>query len=190
MDAQAAISLYAQGLFPMDEPGAEELPWWTVDPRTIFELDPATLAQARRKVRRSLRVFDDWDLAVNGAFELVVDRCARREEGEELWLTARMGDLYRALHAAGFAHTFELRIRGHIAAGLLAVTIGRAAMLESMYHSVPHAGNVLLVHVLETLAAGGCELCDLQTPTDHTLRLGAVQIPRAEYERRLAAALQ
>jgi leucyl/phenylalanyl-tRNA--protein transferase len=94
----------------MDEPGAPELPWWTVDPRTIFELDETTLAEARRKVRRSLRGAGDWELAVVGAFELVVDRCARREEGEEVWLTRRMGDLYRALHAAGVAHTFELRI--------------------------------------------------------------------------------
>jgi leucyl/phenylalanyl-tRNA--protein transferase len=33
-------------------------------------------------------------------------------------------------------------------------------------------------------------LCDIQTATPHTLRLGAVQIPRAEYEARLRAALE
>jgi leucyl/phenylalanyl-tRNA--protein transferase len=39
------------------------------------------------------------------------------------------------------------------------------------------------------LAGNGIELCDIQTATPHTLFLGAVQIPRAEYERRLRAAL-
>ena len=42
---------------------------------------------------------------------------------------------------------------------------------------------------LDALAASGCELCDIQTATDHTLFLGAVQIPRGEYDRRLHAAL-
>jgi leucyl/phenylalanyl-tRNA---protein transferase len=54
---------------------------------------------------------------------------------------------------------------------------------------VPHAGNVLLVRTLEHLAASGFELCDIQTPTDHTMRLGAIQLPRAEFERRLSQAL-
>jgi leucyl/phenylalanyl-tRNA--protein transferase len=58
-----------------------------------------------------------------------------------------------------------------------------------MFHTVAHAGNVLLVRTLESLAAAGCELCDIQTPTDHTMRLGAVQLGRAEFERRLGAAL-
>jgi leucyl/phenylalanyl-tRNA--protein transferase len=42
---------------------------------------------------------------------------------------------------------------------------------------------------LDALAGGGCELCDIQTATPHTLRLGAVQIPQAEYEARLERAL-
>ena len=69
------------------------------------------------------------------------------------------------------------------------MVVGRAAMLESMCHTVPHAGNVLLVRTLESLAAAGCELCDIQMATAHTTRLGAVEIPRAEYERRLRAAV-
>ena len=93
------------------------------------------------------------------------------------------------LHGAGLAHTFEIWTEDSLAAGMIGVTLGRAAFLESMFHTVPHAGNVLLVRTLESLAATGFELCDIQTPTDHTLRLGAVQLPRAEFERRLAAAL-
>jgi leucyl/phenylalanyl-tRNA--protein transferase len=100
-----------------------------------------------------------------------------------------MHRLYRLLRAAGHAHTFEVWVEGRLAAGLVAVTLGRAAMLESMFHRVPHAGNALVSLTLDALAQGGCELCDIQTATPHTLRLGAVQIPRAEYEQRLRAAL-
>ena len=192
MDPAAILTLYARGLFPMDEPGARELPWWTADPRTVFELDDAALAATRRKVRRSLAAAHPrWELRADEAFDEVIAACSRpRAAGDGVWLTPRMHELYRVLRAAGHGHTFELwTADGELVAGIVAVTLGRAAMLESMFHRVPHAGNVLLVRTLEALAAGGCELCDVQLSTPHTLRLGAREIPRAEYEARLRAAL-
>jgi leucyl/phenylalanyl-tRNA--protein transferase len=187
------LGLYAQGLFPMDESGGvppPELPWWVADPRTIFELDEASRAAVRRRVRRSLAARDDWQLRISMAFDTVVEHCARpRGPDDGVWLTERMRRLYRVLHAGGHAHTFEIWVGDELAAGLIAVTLGRAAMLESMWHRVPHAGNALLSRTLDALADGGAELCDIQTATPHTLRLGAVQIPRAEYEGRLRAAL-
>jgi leucyl/phenylalanyl-tRNA---protein transferase len=190
------LGLYAQGLFPMDEPGAggrdapAELPWWVADPRTVFELDEDARAAVRRQVRRSLRARDDWQLRISTAFDAVIEHCAQpRGPSDGVWLTPRMRQLYRLLHADGHAHTFEIWVGDQLAAGLIAVTIGRAAMLESMWHCVPHAGNVLVSRTLDALAGGGAELCDIQTATPHTLRLGAVQIPRAEYEERLRVAL-
>jgi leucyl/phenylalanyl-tRNA--protein transferase len=196
VDHAAILGLYAQGLFPMDDPGPGgrqapgELPWWIADPRTIFELDEDSRAQVRRRVRRSLRARDDWELRISNAFDAVIERCARpREPGDGVWLTPRMHALYQVLHAAGHAHTFEIWAGGELAAGMIWVTLGRAAMLESMFHRLPHAGNVLVSRTLDALAGGGAVLCDIQTATPHTLRLGAVQISRAEYEARLRAAL-
>jgi leucyl/phenylalanyl-tRNA---protein transferase len=197
VDPAAILTLYARGLFPMDEPGAEELPWWSADPRTIFELDADSLAATRRKVRRSLAAADPrWSLGTDLAFDDVVEACGRpREPGDGVWLTPRMHALYRALAGVGHCHTFELweeraGAPPELVAGLVAVVVGRAAMLESMFHAVPHAGNVLLVRTLEELARGGCELCDVQLSTPHTLRIGAREIPRAEYEARLRDALR
>lgn len=194
MDVVTILGLYAQGLFPMDDAdhgaAARELPWWVADPRTIFPLDERSRAALRRRVRRSLRARDDWRLRLDAAFDEVVAACAQpRGPGDGVWLTPRMQELYRALRAAGHAHTFEVWAGGELAAGLIAVTIGRAAMLESMFHRVPHAGNALVALTLDALADAGAELCDIQTATPHTLRLGAVQIPRAEYEARLRRAL-
>jgi leucyl/phenylalanyl-tRNA--protein transferase len=194
VDVDAITALYARGLFPMDELGAQDLPWYAADPRTVFDLDGVTLASARRKVRRSLAVADradpPWRLRIDLAFDEVIEACGSpRHEADGVWLTPRMHALYRALHATGNAHTFEVWAGDELAAGLVAVTIGRAAMLESMFHRIPHAGNVLLVRTLGALAEGGCTLCDLQLSTDHTLRLGAREISREEYDRRLARAL-
>lgn len=197
MDAATILGLYAQGLFPMDDPGADDdppsrdLPWWVADPRTIFPLDDDARARLRRRVRRSLNARDDWQLRISTAFDEVIAHCARpRTADDGVWLTPRMHRLYRVLHAAGHAHTFEIWTPDDgLAAGLVAVSIGRAAMLESMWHRVPHAGNVLVSRTLDALAANGVVLCDIQTATPHTLRLGAVQIPREDYEARLREAL-
>jgi leucyl/phenylalanyl-tRNA--protein transferase len=195
VDHRAILGLYAQGLFPMDDDDSAELPWWVADPRTVLPLDAASRDALRRRVRRSLRARDDWQLRVSTAFDEVVEHCGRpRGPGDGVWLTARMHRLYRILHAAGHAHTFEIWVAGEdghevLAAGLIAVTLGRAAMLESMWHRVPHAGNVLVSRTLDALAGAGATLCDIQTSTPHTLRLGAVEITRDEYESRLAEAL-
>jgi leucyl/phenylalanyl-tRNA--protein transferase len=178
------VARYARGLFPMEDG------WYAADPRAVFDLSPGSVALLRRRVGRSLRAGEGWELAVDRAFSEVVTSCARpRSAGDGVWLKPWIAEQYELLREAGLAHTFEIWAEDRLAAGLISVTLGRAVFLESMFHSVPHAGNVLLFRTLESLAASGCELCDIQTPTDHTLRLGAVQVSREEFERRLAAAL-
>jgi len=186
-DLTLALSAYTQGLFPMDDPDAQDAPlaFYRADPRAVFELDPAALARTRRRVRRSLAADPGWQPAVDRAFGAVVAGCGgRRGGGEGIWLTPRLAGLYHRLHAAGLAHSFELWEGDTLAAGVLGVVLGRAALLETMFHTVAHAGNVNLVRTLERLAAAGVTVCDIQLISDHTRRLGAVEVPAREFERR------
>jgi leucyl/phenylalanyl-tRNA---protein transferase len=176
----------------MDDPeeafGA--LPFYAAEERALFELDERTRARLRRRVRRSLRAGTAWTLRMDTAFTTVLDACARpRSPGDGVWITPRLAALYRELHAAGHAHSFEVHADGRLGAGMVTVLIGRAAMLESMAHWVSHAGNVLVARTLDELATRGYDFADVQLPTQHTLRLGARLVARAEYERRLRAAL-
>lgn len=189
---EEAIALYASGYFPMDDESEAQgpLPFYAARERAVLELDAASRAEVRRRVRRSLRVGAEWDLRRDVCFDEVVRGCARpREPGDGVWITPRLRELYRRLREAGLAHSFEVHADGRLAAGLIAVELGRAAMLESMAHWLPHAGNVLLVRTLDVLAARGFELCDIQLPTAHTTRLGARIISRVAYEHRLLRAL-
>ena len=191
-EVEQALALYAAGWFPMDGPehARGPLPFFAAHERAVLELDATARAALRRRVRRSLRRAAGWRLARDEAFGTVLAACARpRRPDDEVWITPRLQALYRRLHEAGFAHSLELWDGDALAAGILAVLVGRAAMLESMAHWRPHAGNVLLVRTLDELAAGGFELCDVQLPNPHTLRLGARLLPRAAYEARLRAAL-
>ena len=187
-----AVALYAAGWFPMDELGAAELPWYAAAERATFDLDPAARAALARRLRRDVRACADWALTMDREFDLVLALCAAPPSPEEgVWITPRLQRLYRRLHRAGVAHSWELRTPGgELAAGILGIVLGRAAMLECMRRIRPRAGNALLVRTLDALAAHGVELCDIQLPTPHTLRLGARLVGREEYDRRLAAALR
>jgi leucyl/phenylalanyl-tRNA--protein transferase len=192
-DVDQALALYAAGFFPMDDPGEPfgPLPFFAAEDRAIIELDERTRARLRRRVHRSLRAGAGWSLRMDTAFETVLDACARpRDPQDGVWITPRLAALYRAMHAAGHAHSFEIHAGDRLGAGLLAVLIGRAAMLESMSHWVSHAGNVLVARTVDHLAGRGYHFADVQLPTEHTMRLGARLIAREEYERRLHEALR
>ena len=191
-DVTLALAAYVQGLFPMDDPEAqhEPLPFYRADPRAVFELSADALDAMRRRLRRSLARDPGWEPAMDRAFATVVARCALPRATGGIWLTPRLARLYGQLHAAGVAHSFELWDGSRLVAGIMGVVLGRAAMLETMFHVADHAGNVNLVRTLEHLAAVGVELCDIQLASDHTRRLGAREIPAAEFEARLRQAIK
>lgn len=191
MDVAQAVALYAAGWFPMDDQPRGELPWYAAEQRAILPLEPAFRDGLRHRVRRDLRACAEHRLAVSQDYARVLDLCATPPgPGDGVWITPRLKRLYRALHAEGVAHSFELRTPdGALAAGILAVVLGRAALLESMRRTRPGAGNALLSRTLDHLAEHGFALCDIQLPTAHTLRLGAELIPREEFEHRLGDAL-
>jgi leucyl/phenylalanyl-tRNA--protein transferase len=191
-DVTLALAAYVQGLFPMDDPEAQDapLPFYRADPRAIMDLSSAGLDATRHRLRRSLARDPGWTPAVDRGFPTVVARCALPRDDSGVWLTPRLARLYGKLHATGVAHSFELWDGDTLLAGILGVVLGRAAMLETMFHVVPHSGNVNLVRTLERLAAAGIELCDIQIASDHTRRLGAFEIPAREFETRLRRALR
>ena len=160
-------------------------------PAGDLRLGEEPLALTRRAVRRSLaKAGNDWELRVCRASDRVIAACAQPRPRDGVWLTPRLCSLYRALDGAGALRTFELWVDGRLAAGIVGVGVGRAVMLESMFHTVPDSGNVLIYRTLEHLHASGYELCDVQMATDHTRRLGVIEISAVEYSARLAHALE
>jgi leucyl/phenylalanyl-tRNA--protein transferase len=69
------------------------------------------------------------------------------------------------------------------------VALGGAFMAESMFHRVTDASKVALAALVERLRERRFTLLDVQYVTPHLESLGAVEITRREYERRLEAAL-
>lgn len=174
---------YRHGLFAMPETGL--LGWWSPDPRGI--LRPADV-HVSRSLRRSLRHFT---VSIDLAFDWVVAGCAdpHREHG---WITADYERSYATLHGLGWAHSIEVWDEaGGLAGGLFGVEVGGLFAAESKFHVRTDASKAAVVALATLLAADADpdRIIDVQWCTPHLATLGAVEVPRAEYLRLLAAAL-
>src|SRR5262249_39605390 len=125
----------------------------------------------------------------NRAFNEVLRGCADRP-GEGTWITAEMIAAYEEMHRLGHAHSVEVWDGDVLAGGLYGVAVGGVVGGGSMFPRVRDASKVALVFLVQRLRQQGFRLFDIQLLTEHTARLGAVEIPRAEYLRRLAEALR
>jgi len=176
------VRAYARGVFPMGDDRTGTVRWYAPDPRAHLPLDDVHVPHnLRRRTRRR-----DFSVTTDTAFRAVIRACADRER---TWITPRIIEAYTALHERGAAHSVECWQDGELAGGLYGVALGGAFFGESMFFRVSNASKVALVHLVRQLRAGGFTLLDTQYATDHLRRFGVVEIPRAEYEDRLADAL-
>jgi leucyl/phenylalanyl-tRNA--protein transferase len=176
------LHAYRHGVFPWYNPG-DPVCWWSPDPRAIFELDGFHVSRRLKRTIRSGR----FTFTVNQAFGEVVRGCADREEGT--WITEEMIDAYEALHRLGHAHSVEAWQEGELAGGVYGVAVGGLFAGESMFTRRRDASKAALAYLIERLRQRGFQLFDIQFVTEHTARLGAVEIPRSEYLERLRHAL-
>jgi len=181
---ETVISAYVRGIFPWPHPDAEAL-WFSPDPRAVIPVGGLHVSRRLARTIRSgrFRVSLDW------AFEAVMRGCAERP-GEGTWITERLIRGYVELHRLGWAHSFEVWTQeGELAGGLYGVAVGSMYGAESMFHRVTDASKVAMVAMMEHAERIGLTLVDVQVLTDHTARMGAIEIPRDEYLRRLWDAL-
>lgn len=174
---------YAMGIFPMAE-GREDPTIHWVDPkkRGIFPLDAFRIS---RSLSRAIAA-PDYAVSVNRDFEGVLNGCAERAE---TWINAEIHALYMSLHRAGFAHSLEVTTANGLVGGVYGVTLGAAFFGESMFSRRTDASKVALAWLVHRLREGRFILFDTQFLTPHLASLGAVEIPRADYHRRLGDAL-
>ena len=200
------LRAYADGVFPWFSDGDPVL-WWSPDPRAVIELDGLHVSRRLARTMRSGR----FRVTANRAFAAVMRACGEnRPEGT--WVTAEMLAAYTELHRLGHAHSVEVwcppgtaglrpapeagrrpavqEDGWELAVGIYGVAVGGLFAGESMFHRVTDASKVALASLVERLRRRGFVLFDVQMTTEHTERMGAVNIPRADYLRRLRAAVK
>lgn len=190
LSPEALLAAYANGAFPMAEPGSGRIHLYTCDPRCVFDLERFALPKATvRALRRS-----DLVIRCDTAFERVMRSCAapRRQE-DHTWISEAMVHAYCALHGLGHAHSVEAWRGGELVGGLYGVSLGGAFFGESMFVR-PDAGGTnaskaCLAWLVGRMRERGFRLLDSQFANDHVLSLGAEEIAAADYMRQLREAL-
>ncbi len=177
------LQAYQLGVFPMASSRDDaQISWMRPSQRGIFDLDRFHISHSLR--RRILQ--GTYRVAVNCDFKSTVLGCADRPT---TWISTQISDLYQQLHEMGLAHSLEVYAGATLIGGVYGVAMGGAFFGESMFSRQTDASKIALAYLVHRLRAGGFTLFDTQYLTPHLARLGAVEISRADYETRLAAAL-
>jgi leucyl/phenylalanyl-tRNA--protein transferase len=184
LGVERLLAAYQAGIFPWT---VNPITWWSPDPRAIFELDKFHVSQSLARIIRRGR----FEITVDQSFRAVMEGCAAPAPGRHgAWITEEFIEAYARLHRRGHAHSVECRLQGELVGGIYGVAIGGLFAGESMFHRVNDASKVALCHLVEHLRRRGFALFDIQMMTPATKPLGAIEIPRREYLRRLATAAE
>jgi leucyl/phenylalanyl-tRNA--protein transferase len=175
---------YRSGIFPWT---ADPVTWWSPDPRAIFELDRFHVSRSLAKVLHR----DDFRITTDRAFREVMEGCAEPAAGRRSsWITPEFLEGYTELHLQGHAHSLECWQGERLVGGIYGVAIGGFFAGESMFHRVSDASKVALFRLHERLRERGFAVFDIQMLTPITARLGGITIPREDYLKRLAKAVE
>jgi leucyl/phenylalanyl-tRNA--protein transferase len=176
------LDAYRHGIFPWYS-GGEPILWWSPDPRMVLFCEELKVSRSLGKSVRN----KGYEVRIDTAFDAVLAGCAAPRGGEAgTWLGPTMRAAYLALHRAGHAHSFETWRQGELVGGLYGVAIGRMYYGESMFSRATDASKVALVALVAELRARGFPMIDCQMRTPLLASLGAREIPRADFLRRVS----
>jgi len=173
---------YRSGIFPWYSKH-DPILWWSPDPRLILNLDDFKL---RRSLKKKLKHFE---FRFDAAFNEVIKECAtiHRSGQNGSWILSEVVEAYCALHDMGHAHSVEAYQDGKLVGGLYGVVVGKVFCGESMFARVSDASKAAFAVLIAHLKAWGFEFIDAQVPTEHLKSLGAVEVSREYFLKRLEA---
>ena len=187
LSSERLLEAYRAGIFPWysdDQP----ILWWSPDPRFVLDLDEFKLSRSLGKTLRR-KVFQ---VTFDRVFDEVIAACASvpREGQSGTWITPEMQEAYVNLHGLGYAHSVETWFNGELVGGLYGMSLGKAFFGESMFHCKADASKVALATLVQKLKSWDFQFIDSQMTTDHMARLGAREVPRRIFLKRLKSALR
>jgi len=186
LNCDMLLSAYWQGIFPWPADERHIL-WFSPPQRAILDLASARISP---KLRREFKN-KGFTLRINTAFEEVICNCSMRLDGEGTWLTPPMLEAYLEFHRKGFVFSFETFQDDRLVGGLYGTWIKGFFAGESMFYRESGASKFALVEMIAFLRErAGLRWIDVQMLTPLLSRLGAVEVPRAEFLKMLKIALK
>ncbi len=176
------LSAYQNGIFPWFNPG-EPILWWSPSPRTVIYPSQLHVSKSLRKVIRN----GTYRVSFDHCFTEVMRACAApRTYASGTWISEEMIASYTTLHKRGYAHSVEVwknnGAQEELVGGLYGMALGKIFFGESMFSRADNASKVGLAFLVDHLNTWGFQLIDCQVANDHLFSLGAIEIPREEFQ--------
>jgi leucyl/phenylalanyl-tRNA--protein transferase len=185
LEPERLLSAYRRGIFPWYTEG-EPILWWSPAPRCVIY--PADIHLSRRTRRRYHA--KDFNITADSVFEQVIEGCAGARNGEPgSWITPAMQQAFIRLHLDGLAHSIEVWLDGYLVGGVYGLALGKVFFGESMFSHETDASKIALVALCRQLQSWDFVMLDCQVPNPHLRSLGAIKIPRRQFETQLKSAV-
>ena len=188
LDLGTLEQAYRNGIFPWPVEG-QPLLWFAPPKRAILEFDQLRIPD---RLQRYLKKAN-FDLRVDSDFEGVIRSCARltnRKSQVGTWITPAMMTAYTGFHKSGFAHSFEVFLKGEMVGGLYGVKIGKYFAGESMFYRISNASKFAFIQTVQYLRKLGFTWIDVQIQSPFLREFGVIEIPRDTFMARLKAAIE
>lgn len=181
------LTAYRKGIFPWYSEG-DPILWWSPDPRLLLDPFSFKVSKSFRKILKK----SPFEVRFDTNFQETLLGCAKtvRKNQQGTWLLPPMQEAYKTLHEMGFAHSVEVYEGGNLVGGLYGVCMGKAFFGESMFSRTSNASKVALKALSDVLAHRGYDFIDCQLKTEHLVGLGAVEVSRDTFLKKLHDTLQ
>jgi leucyl/phenylalanyl-tRNA--protein transferase len=179
----AIVAAGRLGFYPSAHMGP--LKWWSPPDRAIMALGDVDIAKRFRRTLRTTKMTVAFDQDFIGTMLA----CAAPRPGRTplTWITPRAMRLYAALHAAGHAHSVEVRDEdGTLVGGLFGTALGPVFSAMSMFHTANDASKIAIVSLYHHLETWGFSAVDHQVLSPWVETLGGRTITRTAYGALLA----
>ena len=163
LSVETLVWAYKHGIFPWPMEGYPLL-WFCPPQRAVLEFSRLHVSRRLARLRRTTSMTFTRD----AAFAQVIDACRRspRPGQAGTWITSELLRAYVQLHQAGYAHSVEAWDQsGVLVGGLYGVAVGGVFSGESMFHSVPDASKLALLHLIDHLQGRRLGWMDIQMLT-------------------------
>ncbi|PIE42255.1 MAG: leucyl/phenylalanyl-tRNA--protein transferase [Gammaproteobacteria bacterium] len=188
---------YRSGIFPWFD-NDQPILWWSPSVRAIIDTGDIHVSKNMKKLIRQSR----YSVRADTCFDTVIERCARANAHRPAtWITDDMRRAYQTLFNCGVAHSIEVfsgkddpednsgksskKSPGRLVGGLYGVFVRNCFCGESMFSTEPNTSKLALIQLARFLQAQRCEIIDCQLPTPHLASMGAVEVPRNAFIKRL-----
>jgi leucyl/phenylalanyl-tRNA---protein transferase len=180
---QRLLNAYQNGIFPWYVDEYNYIHWFSPQKRMVMKPNELKVSKSLKKSIQN----KGFVIKSNENFEEVIKSCAniKRKHEDDTWINDDFIVAYTNLFHLDFAFSIECYLDDELVGGLYGVMIGNVFCGESMFSKVTDASKVALYHLCQQAEKNGIELIDCQVYNDHLASLGAYEIDRNNYFKKI-----